>query len=361
MAEAALSQLSQYHAVPTVQVDEKDNADVTAAILAMRMVEEEGGLCSLELRLTNFGNSTAGADLLFEDEKNIKLGSSIAIYSGDVQQPQEIFRGVVTGLEAEFPEGEPPELLVLAEDKLQLARLARRSKVHDKLKLSELAKTVASAVGLKEKVTGYTDDIGTQVQLNESDLAFLRRLLARYDGDLQIVAKELHVSPRGDVKRNTIELELYSQLRRVRVSADLAHQVTEVSCTGWDEVQGKRVRASSSGAHGGPGSGRTGPQLLPDTLGKRSEHVGHLVAATKEEAQAIADAEFDRRARRFVLVEGTTEGNPGLRVGTHVTLKGVSNRLDNTYYVVRAVHRFDQRSGYLTEFEAEGAFLGNPS
>jgi hypothetical protein len=360
MAEAALSQFAQYHARPTIQVDEKDNAEVTGAMLAMRMVEEEGGLCSLELRLANFGGSSSGADLLFEDEKAIKLGSQISIYSGDVTTPQEIFRGVVTGLEAEFPEGEPPELLVLAEDKLQLARLARRSKVHDKLKIKDLAKSVAKQVGLTDKITGLDTDIGTQVQLNESDLAFLRRLLARYDGDLQVVGKELHVSPRGDVKRGTVELELYSQLKRVRVTADLAHQVTEISSTGWDEVQGKRVKATSKGAHGGPGSGRSGPSLVSQITKDRTEHIGHLVATTKDEAQAIADAEFDRRARRFVLVEGTSEGNAKLRVGTHVTLKSVSRRLDNTYYIVRAVHRFDQRAGYLTDFEAEGAYLGNP-
>jgi hypothetical protein len=361
MAEAALSQFAQYTARPTVQVDEKDNAEVTGALIAMRMVEEEGGLCSLELRLGNFGGGPSGASLIFEDEKAVKLGSQLSIYSGDVNTPQEIFRGPVTGLEAEFPEGEPPELLVLAEDKLQLARLARRSKVHDKLKIADLAKSVAQQVGLTDKVTGYTTDIGTQVQLNESDLAFLRRLLARYDGDLQVVGQELQVSPRGDVKRGAVELELYSQLRRIRVTADLAHQVTEISSTGWNEVQGKRVKATSKGAHGGPGSGRTGPSLVSQITNDRSEHVAHLVAATQDEAQAIADAEFDRRARRFVLVEGTCEGNPQLRVGTHVSLKGLSGRLDNTYYVVRAVHRFDQRSGYLTDFEAEGAFLGNPS
>jgi hypothetical protein len=43
-----------------------------------------------------------------------------------------------------------------------------------------------------------------------------------------------------------------------------------------------------------------------------------------------------------------------------VTISGTSRRFDNTYYVVRALHRFDLARGYETEIEAECAYLGNP-
>jgi phage protein D len=195
------------------------------------------------------------------------------------------------------------------------------------------------------------------MQLNESDLAFLRRLLARVDGDLQIVGGELHVAPRSEVQRGTVELQLTSQLRRARLLADLSHQVTEVTVTGWDPARGERVSSTSTGADLGPGSGRPGAQLLRD-IAPRAEHIGHVAVASDREAQALADASFDRRARRFVSVEALAEGNPALRVGTHVTLRGLGSRFDNTYYVVRASHRYDQTRGYETEFEAECAYLG---
>ncbi len=82
---------------------------------------------------------------------------------------------------------------------------------------------------------------------------------------------------------------------------------------------------------------------------------------TDAEAQALAHTVFDRRARRFVVVEGTAQGNPAIRVGTHVTLQGLGPRFSNTYYVVRATHRFDSSNGYQTHFEAECAFLGTGS
>jgi phage protein D len=362
MAETAISQDLRYRARPTVRVDEQERDRVSDRINSFRVVEHEGGLSSLELHLTNFANEEGRqeATFSFEDERDLALGSRIALYSGDERRPREVFRGVVTGLESEFPEDGPAELVVLAEDVLQRGRMARRTKVHEPARLSTIANDLAQRLSLTPKVTGLTDDQGVQVQLNESDLAFLRRLLDRVDGDLQVVGRELHVSPRRDVKRGTVELSLGGQLRSARFVVDLAHQVTEVTTSGWDPIAGKRVSSTSRGSALGPGRGRTGARLVDDKLGARSEHVGYPPVTTDAEARALAHAAFDRRARRFVVVEATAEGNPTLRVGTHVSIRGTSKRFENTYYIVRACHRFDLERGYETDFEGECAYLGDP-
>jgi phage protein D len=359
MAEKPLSELSAYSAKPTIRVDGEDLAKVTELAIAMELTEAEGGLAALELRFSNVASDPqGGSDFAFEDDQILHFGAAVAIYSGDETAPREIFQGTITGLEATYPEKAPAELLVFAEDALQRARMKRRTVIHKDVSIGDIASDLASRLGLTPVVTGFSDTIGTWLQLNESDLAFVRRLLQRYDGDLQVVGKELHVSPRGDVQRGTVELQLYGQLRRVRVIADLAHQVSEVTVAGWDPVQGKRVSRTSAGAHAGPGSGRRGADRLRDALSERSEHLGALPVAVDAEAQALADAAFDRRARRFVRVEGTAEGNAALRVGTHLTLRGLGPRFDNVYYVTRACHRWDVTTGYETDFEAESAFLG---
>lgn len=359
MAETPLSDLSVYIARPTVRVDSKEYPKVSELILAMEMTEREGGMSSLELRVSNIASDPEGnSDLAFEDDKVLKLGAKIAMYSGDESSPKEIFQGMITGLEADYREDAPPELVVLAEDMFQQARMARRTRVHENVSISDLASDLAGKLSLTPVITGFTAGTGTQVQLDESDLAFLRRILARYDGDLQVVGNEMHVSPRKDVQRGTVDLEMNKQLRRARVLADLAHQVTEVTVSGWDAIQGQRVTGTSRGANLKPGNGRTGSQILSDSIGERSEHIGHLAATTGDEAQALADAAFDHRARRFVCVEATAEGNAALRVGTHVKLSGLSRRFDNTYYVVYARHRYDLARGYETDFTAESAYWG---
>jgi uncharacterized protein len=327
----------------------------------MQMSEREGGLSALELTFSNVATETSlESNLAFEDEATLRLGVQVALYGGDEGNQFEVFSGAITGIEAQFSFENPPEMVVLAEDACQKARMARKTRVFDNATIKDIAGTIASEMSLKPVVTAFTDNIGTQVQLDESNLAFLRRLLARYDGDLQVVGTELHVSPRADVLRSTIPLLLYEDLSRVRVTADLASQPTQVTLAGWDAKEGRRVSATGTGASLGPGSGRTGKQLMSSTLGDRPEHLGHVAVATQQEAQAIADAAMDQRARRFVRLDATAFGNPALRVGTHVDVSGLSQRFDNTYYIVETVHRWQAGDrGYETDFVAECAYLGN--
>lgn len=359
MAEPTLSQLAVYSAAPTVQVDHQAYAKVTELILAMQMSEREGGMSFLELRLSNVASDPdGGADFAFEDGSILGLGGAISVHAGDENSPTEIFSGVITGLEADFPADGAPELVVLAEDALQGARRSRRTATHEDTTLAALAGALASSLSLTPVITGLGDNIGTQVQLNETDLGFLRRLLARYDADLQVVGTELHVSPRGEVNRGVVELQLHSQLQQARVTADLADQVTETTVTGWDPIRGERISVSGAGADLGPGTGRAGSSVLRDTIGERSQHVGHPVVTTEAEGRALADATFDARARRFLFLEGIAEGNPALRVGCLVRITGMGPRFDNTYYVTSADHSYDLQRGYRTGFEACCAFWG---
>jgi phage protein D len=365
MPEATLSSMSVYSARPTIRVADQAYAKLNELLLAMEMTEQEGGMSALELRFSNVASDPeGGADLAFEDNQILKLGQAIALYAGDENSPREIFRGNITALEAVFPfseEGARPELLVLAEDMLQQARMERHTAVHNAATISDLATQLAQRLSLTPVITGFSQQIGPQVQLNESDLAFLRRLLARYDGDIQVVGRELHVSPRSEVQREALELKMYSQLRKVRVLADLAHQVTEVQVTGWDVSQGRKVTGNSRGSQLGAGRGTPGARILSQTLGNRPHVISHLAVTTEAEAQALADTAFDQRARRFVCVEGSAEGNPMLRVGTQIQLIDLGRRFDNTYYVTRTCHHFDREQGYQTNFEAECAFFGGAS
>jgi phage protein D len=360
MPEQTLSTDAVYSAIPTVQVDGQFNNMISNQLLGMEMREHEAGMSSIELRFSNFGSFPGGlADLVFEDGKVLQLGTALKVYAGNVNSPTEIFRGKVTALEGRYPRTGPPELVVLAEDALQGARMKRRTKTWDVSSLSDIVTQIANQLGLTPVVSGLSASIGTEQQFNESDLRFLRRLLARYDADLQVVAEELHVSPRSQVQRSTIELDMNSQLREVRVLADLAHQVTQVTATGWDYQQGQAISVTSQANSFGQGSGLTGKDCLAKALSARSEQLGQFSSLDATEAQAVVNAEFVQRIRRFAVAHGVAEGNPNLRVGCWLTLTGLGPRFSNAYYTTTAVHRFDTDKGYETEFTAESAYLGN--
>jgi phage protein D len=359
MAETPLTSNAVYSAIPTVQIDGQANDKVTAQLLSMEMREQEAGMSALEMRFTNIGTFTSGkADFMFEDNAVLKLGAAVLVAAGDVSSPTEIFRGKITAIEGRYPDDGPPHLVVMCEDALQAARMKRRTKSWTSTTLATIARTVAGNLGLTPVLNGIDANIGDQQQFNESDLHFLRRLLARYDVDVQVVGTELHVSPRAQAQRNTMEIDLKSQLKEVRVVADLAQQVTQVTATGWDYRQGQTIAVTSQAASFGPGSGTTGKDCLQQALGPRSEQIARVANLNGQEAQALVDAEFTQRVRTFVVAHGVAEGNPNLRVGTNLTLGGLGGRFSNTYYVTSTVHHFDTQNGYRTRFSAECAYLG---
>jgi phage protein D len=325
----------------------------------MTVTEQAGGMSALELRLTNVASlHDGGAETAFDAGGDLDLGTEIIIGAGEATTPIEIFRGAITGLEGVFTEDEAPLLLVLAEDAFQKARMARRSKVYENQSLAEIVREVAGCHGMTPRIDGLGANFGPQVQLNESDLAFLRRILARADADLQIVGTELHASPRSDVRRGQIEIGLHDHLKSVRVIADLADQITQATVRGWDVSAGSALESDGQDNALGPGSGRKASAILEQKFASRRHHSGHLASWNQAEADSLAAAIRNQRARRFVRAIGESTGNPALRVGTHLKLTGLGGWFSNTFYVVQARHLFDLQQGYRTEFEAECATLG---
>ena len=350
-----------YAAHPLIEVDGRTHDLLISNLVALSVVEGEGGLSALEATFTNTRlDDGEGAGFAFEHAPTpLALGAELKVGMGEAGSPGELFRGRITGLEAVFAEGDQPRLTVLAEDALLRARLRRRSRTHPAGTLEALVRAVADIAGLRPVIDGLDAMVGVQVQLDETDLGFLRRVLARHDADCQAVGGELHAAPRASVQRGELTLAWPGMVRRVRVLADLAHQVTAVTWSGFDVVQGQAIDATSgTGADLGPGRGQPAADLLRQSFSERSEHLGALACADQAEAQALVDAALAIRARRFVRYEAECSGDPRLRVGSHVTFSGLGPRFGGTAYVVRVRHRYDLEHGYACDLTAESARFG---
>jgi uncharacterized protein len=349
---------------PTVHIDGRKRAVIDNGVIAMRMREAVGGLSSLELRISDWAShADNGAGFTFANEAIVKLGSAIKVYAGVTGEPQAIFDGVVTALEIEAGPEAAPTFAVLAEDKLQRARKTRRSRIFENMNPAALVKRIATDHGLEAQVRdGLDQPITTWAQVNESDLAFLRRVLDRFDADLHMTGGVLQAGPRAREPRGQVELALHNGLVRARVTADLADQTARVQLSSWNPADGTRVDGKASAGELGPGSGRTGADLLKQAFhGEFPEHMGHQGPMRQDEADALARAMFSKRARRFVRVDATAQGDPRLRVGTWITLKRVNPLFAGSFVVTEACHRFDRTHGYMTDLLAEGAYLRSPS
>jgi phage protein D len=348
---------------PTLRIDGQDFPLISANINLMLMREQAGGLSSLEVQVTDWLSPPGGqAGYGATSGSPLKLGAKIKVYAGATTTPQEIFDGMITAIEGEVGPDAPPSFTILAEDGLWKARRSRKSATFESMSPADVVKKVAQANGLTAQVgDGLDQPVRTWTQMNESDLAFLRRVLEGIDADLQVVDQNLQIVPFARDKRTSVDLKYGDTLVRARITADLAEQATEVRVGSFDPATGQAVVGTASDGEYGPGQGRKGQEFLQTALGTVREHVGARQPMAQGEADKLAKAMFGRRARRFLRVDGTAQGDGNIRVGSWINVSGVNPFFANQFVVTEATHRYDLASGYVTDFQAEGAFLGEPA
>ena len=127
-----------------------------------------------------------------------------------------LFVGKITALEARYPEGNSPSLVVLAEDRFQDLRMTRRTRTFaDVYRLATVFSQIAGDHGLTPDVgvTGPTYKVLAQV--NQSDLAFMRERARALDAELWVTDSTLSVQPRSSRGGSPVTLDLRQGAARV--------------------------------------------------------------------------------------------------------------------------------------------------
>ena len=343
---------------PAFTVAGEDQPRLDAGLLRLACGETEAGLAHCEAEFGNWGEKDGHTGFLWFDRSKLEFGKDFVVKIGS----STIFDGRVMALEAHFPPQAPPTLVVRAEDRLQDLRMKRRTRVFERLSEADMARQIANDHGLTPQIdiSGNAQDV--TVQLNQSDLAFLRSRVFAADGELWLEGKTLHAGQRGSRTDSQLELVHGARLRSFSVCADLAHQRTEIRCTGWD-VAGKQAisaEATASAISSEASGGTSGPDVLQQALGARKDCFAHAVPLDAGGARGWAEAHLRATARRFLRGRGVADADARIRVGRKLKLEGLGPLFSGMYGVVEACHRFDLAQGLWTEFVVERAWIGNP-
>jgi uncharacterized protein len=343
---------------PTIFIDGQEDTSLVGGLTYLLIVEKTDGLYRCEAKFGNWGTKNDSTDFLYFDRKILDFGKEFQIKLAQ----DEIFKGKITALEADFPEGKPPEITVLAEDALQNLRMTRRTRSFENMSDEDIFRKIAGEHGLTANINASGATHKSVAQVNQSDLAFMRERARTVDAEIWVKDKNLNVKTRANRGKDKVSLKYKGNLREFKVIADLANQRTSVLASGWDVSAKSEIKkeATDSILSSELGSDTSGVSILKEKFGVRKELLAHGVPSGSQEAQSLAESFLKRAARQFVVGRGVTEPNAKVHVGAIVELDGLGKLFNGKYYVAEIAHIFDSKKGMRTEFRAERLGIGKP-
>jgi len=285
------------------------------------------------------------------DDARFKLGAPLAVKLAKPVggQPGDVFEGEITAVEAEFgsrPGGDPVlELVVTAHDRSHRMHGRVTTRTFRQTTVTDVARKMAGEHGVKiGKLAALPGGAAEERhQVDETDWAFLSRLVATHGGELDVAAGAMHVIDPSKTVAPAAELIYGETLERFRPRVSSVGQVATVDVRGWD-VKKKSAIAKS----GTPKASTTVENASVNAAVSGSKA---LVATTHVSTDAEADASAKAIAMHLgherVQAEATAGGDPLLLAGAYVKISGVGTRFGGTHRIVSATHIYGAR-GYKT-------------
>ena len=300
-----------------------------------------------------------GVDPLAVEGVDPSIGAEVEIYLGGPgdRYPEKVFDGEITALEPNFaPEG--IRLVASGYDRSHRLHRQRKTRNFQKMTTTQIIQKIVGEAGLRAQVRQSTSEKHEYVQQNnETDFEFIHRLASKYDLEVVTDAKVLEVRPVPTGAPQPLELEYGEnaangavRLHSFYPRATAAQQVQDVHVRGWDPKQKQAVVAKATVEQRGTKIGIRRNEVR--TFGAGSVTIADAPVASMAEANALAASVASYLGHGFVGAFGTCEGNPKVRAGTTLKIKGLGAEFSGTYRCSATTHVYG--GGYSTSFEVLG-------
>jgi uncharacterized protein len=308
-----------------------EDAAMSARLQELVIHETVHGMYRCEALFNNWGAASGGTGFLLFDRTILDFGKRFEVKVGGAT----MFAGKITALQADYPNGAPPQIRILAEDSLQDLRMTRRTRSFSDITDAAVIQQIAQDHGLTPQVDINGPTHKVLAQINQSDLAFVQDRVRAAGAEIWIDGQTLHAAPRAQRSGENLNLTHGVGLREFTVLADLSHQATSVIASGWDVSAKEAINESAAADVMGAelGQDESGASILNSALGERKQTYAHMAPASASEARGIATARFRDVARRFVVGTGVAAPDTKLRVGTQTQLSGLGPLLPGKYYI----------------------------
>ncbi|HEY0737783.1 MAG TPA: VgrG-related protein [Herpetosiphonaceae bacterium] len=290
------------------------------------------------------------------DGDQFKLGREIQVDGADRQGKRKpILVGEVTALEPELDQFDPV-LIVRGYDRSHRLYRGRKTRTFLNQTDSDIASQIAREAGLRTDIEATQEQHSYVIQDNQTDMEFLRARAARIGYSIAVEERKLkfrrvEVSP-PDAPAQDWGMSL--KFFRARLTA--IAQPNDVQVRSWDPKMKRAVvgKASKAAKPSQIGDGKTGGEAAQPFGSQATVTITNQPVRTQGEADNLAQATLDELSGGYLTAEGQCQGEPTLRAGTLVEIKGVGQRLGGKYFVTATRHEYTAKGGYITTFTVNG-------
>ncbi|HSC70802.1 MAG TPA: hypothetical protein VLH58_05580, partial [Candidatus Methylomirabilis sp.] len=305
------------------------------------------------------GRLFAGGDTLkWMDSDLFDEGGEVEIHVGYVDNLQLLIRGEITAVSPAFPASAQPTLAVQGYGLYHRLQRQRRREPFESGTDSDIAREIASALGL----TAQVDPTQVQHELvspnGETYAAILAQRARRIGYEVAVKDRTLYFEQPGYIKNPSPQLTLEWGKSLISFTPRLSthNAVTEVTARGPQTSQGRGkdpvVGTAGTGDVRVRLGSETGQEIAQRVFGDNQLLISDHNIGSAQEATEMARAEIERRAMGFIGGRGSCIGNPNLRARMVMELKGLGRRFSGTYYVTSTTHTVGG-SGYQTDFDIQ--------
>jgi uncharacterized protein involved in type VI secretion and phage assembly len=283
------------------------------------------------------------------DDTAFQIGKSLVVKMGSVEETttQQLFKGEIVTVEPDFQAG-GVAMVVRAYDRSHRMMRSRKQRTFLNQTISDIVKKVGNDSGISINAQSSGSPLDFVLQHNETDWEFVWRLAKRIGFELTVD------DTRGEFKKpdpsaEAVELSYPEDLHTFRPRITAVQQVEKVNVRGFDFKAKQSVEKTARKAAQVTEAGIKRSDVVKAFPGDSLEVAGQSFAS-QSEATSMAQAMLDQLANAYLAAEGACQGDPRIKAGAKLTIKGVGSKFSGTYRVAKAVHAITGGGGYTTSF-----------
>ncbi|MBE9008719.1 VgrG-related protein [Pseudanabaenaceae cyanobacterium LEGE 13415] len=304
----------------------------------------------------------------WRNEKYFKIGDLIEIgFESSTTEDKEfavsekdfLMQGEITAIEVNFTNTSAAHLIIRGYDVSHRLHRGRYNRSFLNTTDSDIVRKIAAEVGI---AIAQIDDSGAPheyvFQENQTNMEFLRERAARLGFELFVQDNKLYF--RAPKSTTSLTLDWLIDISSFNVRVTSAEQVSAVEVKSWDYSKKQLIQETAKAEQvvttigSGKGS-KTSTAFRPGTPKMR---IVDQPVFSANEAKKMAQALCNELGGEYIHADAKAEGNPEIRPGRVVAIKGLGNRYSGQYYITETRHLYSERV-YRTDFGVRGLREGN--